>query len=54
MVIGIKYNGKGKEYKYGELIFEGEYLYGYKRKGKEYRENKLEFEGEYIIVLAMN
>ena len=46
-----KRNGKGKEYNnYNKLIFEGEYLYGFKRKGKEYySNNKLEYEGEYIL-----
>ena len=44
-----KRNGKGKEYDYkGELIFEGEYLYNYRRKGKEYIKEKLEYEGEYL------
>ena len=43
-------NGKGKEYdkKTGQLIFDGEYLYGQKIKGKEYKNGKLEYEGEYI------
>ena len=41
-------NGKGKEYYYGELIFEGEYLYNKKRKGKGYHKGKLEYEGEYL------
>ena len=45
-------NGKGKEYnKYGELIFEGEYLNGkrWNGKGKEYTYllDKLLFKGEY-------
>ena len=41
--------GKIKEYdKYGQLIFEGEYLNGNK-KGKEYDDNcELIFEGEYL------
>ena len=43
-----KRNGKGKEYDYeGNLIFEGEYLYRFKRKGKEYLNGKLEYEGEF-------
>ena len=43
-------NGKGKEYNFkGELKFEGEYLYDYKRKGKAYVNKKLEFEGEYLF-----
>ena len=43
-----KRNGKGKEYCYGELGFEGEYLNGERNgKGKEYySDGKLEFEGE--------
>ena len=45
-----KRNGKGKEYMYGKLIFEGEYLNGKKwnGKGKEYKNDKLIFEGEYL------
>ena len=44
-----KRNGKGKEYEYGELIFEGEYSNGKKNgNGKEYKYGKLEFEGEYL------
>ena len=43
-----KRNGEGKEYdNSGEIIFEGEYLYGFKHKGKEYNNKKLIFEGEY-------
>ena len=43
-----KRNGKGKQYDYyGNLIFEGEYLYGYHLKGKYYINGKLEFEGEF-------
>ena len=44
-------DGKGiiKEYDYGELIFEGEYVNGRKNgKGKEYKYGELIFEGEYI------
>ena len=46
-------NGKGfrkKVTSYGDLIFEGEYLYGEKNgKGKDYYLfHKLEFEGEYL------
>jgi len=44
-----KINGKAKEYFDEKLIFEGEYLYGWKRKGKEYINGKLEYEGEYMI-----
>ena len=41
-------NGKGKEYNCnGKLIFEGEYLYNWRRRGKEYIKNNLEYEGEY-------
>ena len=44
-----KLNGKGKEYNFGKLKFEGEYLDNKKHgKGKEYDYGeKLEFEGEY-------
>ena len=43
-----KRHGKGKELnKKDELIFEGEYLYGYKLKGKYYKNGKLEYEGEF-------
>ena len=54
----LKYEGeyikgklvKGKEYKKGKVIFEGEYLNGGKwnGKGKEYHLGKLIFEGEYL------
>ena len=45
-----KKSGKGKEYdNNGKVIFEGEYLYGYRRKGKEYMNGILEFEGEYMF-----
>ena len=45
-----KRNGKGKEYKTNQLIYEGEYLNGKRNgKGKEYDYNKeLIFEGEYL------
>ena len=40
---------KGKEYSFGELKFEGEYLNGERNgKGKEYSFGKLIFEGEYL------
>ena len=43
-------DGKGKEYQYGNLIFEGEYLDGKRNgKGKEYDWNgDLIFDGEYL------
>ena len=44
-------NGKGfvKEYEFGQLIYEGEYLNGERNgKGKEYRKGELTFEGEYL------
>ena len=42
-------NGKGKKYsKYGDLIFEGEFLYDHKLKGKYYVNRKLEYEGEFL------
>ena len=46
-----KRNGKGKEYDYdGNLLFEGQYLYNFKRKGKEYYSNgKLKYDGEYLF-----
>ena len=45
-----KRNGKGKEYKYGELLFEGEYSDGkrWNGKGKEDKNGSLIFEGEYL------
>ena len=46
-----KKNGKGKEYLYGKLVFEGEYLDGkmWNGKAKIYGfGNKIEFEGEII------
>ena len=45
-----KRHGKGKEYdnnNNGELLFEGEYFYGYRLKGKKYTKGILQFEGEY-------
>ena len=53
-------NGKGKEYKDHELIFEGKYLNGNRLieekydinkniiYGKEYNNNMLVYEGEYL------
>ena len=44
---GLKH-GQGKEYDLNRnLIFEGEYLYNYRKKGKAYVLKKLEYEGEY-------
>ena len=45
-----KRNGIGKEYNRlsGEILFEGEFLYGHKIKGKEYDKGKVEYEGEYL------
>ena len=43
--------GKAREYEYGRLKFEGEYLYGLiNGKGKEYDfyNGSVEFEGEYL------
>ena len=45
-----KKHGRGREYNnVGSLIFDGEYLYGYKRRGKGYVKGYLEFEGEYLL-----
>ena len=45
---GKRWNGKGKEYIFNRLEFEGEYING-NRKGKEYfYDGKLIFEGEYL------
>ena len=45
-----KRHGKGKEFNdKGKVIFEGEYLYNWRRRGKEYIKNKLEYEGEYLF-----
>ena len=43
-------NGKGKEYKYGQIIYEGEFLNKEKNGyGKEYySDGDLKFEGEFI------
>ena len=43
-------NGKGKEFKNDQLIFEGNYL-NYKKsgEGKEYNNNKIIFEGNYSL-----
>ena len=46
--INGKRNGNGKEYYKNKLIYDGIYLYNYRRKGKEYVNDKLEFEGEYL------
>ena len=43
-----KKHGKGKQYSFGVLLFEGEYLYDFKRKGKLYINEKLEYDGEYL------
>ena len=45
-----KKNGKCKDYWYGKLIFEGEYLNGERNgKGKEYdKYGRIIFEGEYL------
>ena len=43
-----KRHGKGTEYEYGSLIFQGEYLNGFKYKGKSYAKNKLDYVGEYL------
>ena len=43
-----KRNGKGKEFDSdGNIVYEGEYLYGFKIKGKYYKKRKLNFEGEF-------
>ena len=45
-----KRNGRGKEYDYnGIFIFEGDYLYNYRRGGKAFAEGRLEYEGEYYF-----
>ena len=50
-----KLNGKGKEYNFnGKIMFEGEYLYNYKRKGREYVNERLEYEGEYLYGIKWN
>ena len=50
-----KREGKGKEYNNaGDLIFEGEYFYGYKKKGKAYVNKILEYEGEYLFEKKWN
>ena len=33
---------------YGELIFEGIYLYSFFVSGKQYTENRLEYEGDFL------
>ena len=44
-----KESGNGKLYNQkGELIFEGEFLYGKKIKGKAFIHGILEYEGEYL------
>ena len=47
---GFGRNGKGKEYKDGKIIFDGEYYHGkrWNGKGKEFNEEgKIIFEGKY-------
>ena len=45
----INGNGKSKEYKDNQLIFEGEYINGKRNgKGREYNNDKLIFEGTYL------
>ena len=45
----INGKGKGKEYLFNELIFEGEFSNGKRNgKGKQYWNNKLKFEGEFL------
>ena len=44
-----KRNAKGKCYNNGILVFEGEYLYGYKLRGKIYYNEKLHYEGEFLF-----
>ena len=41
-------HGKGKQYKNGWLIYDGEFYYGKREgKGKDYYNDQLVFEGEY-------
>ena len=49
-----KRNGKGKSFYDGELRFDGEYIYGFKRKGKEYKNGILEYEGNYLYNFPSN
>ena len=45
----INGNGKSREYKNNQLIFEGEYINGKRDgKGREYNNDKLIFEGTYL------
>ena len=46
-----KRNGKAKAYNYnGHLLFEGQYLYDFKRKGKEYySDEQLKYKSEYLF-----
>ena len=45
---------KGREYNYGKLIYDGEYLNGQKNgQGKEYDNGKLIYEGEYLMEKKM-
>ncbi len=39
---------------FGELCFEGEYLYGERIKGKAYINGKLEYEGDYLYLRKYN
>ena len=50
-----KESGNGKLYNQkGELIFEGEFLYGKKIKGKAFIHGILEYEGEYLYDAKWN
>ena len=48
--------GKGKEYEYGKLVFEREYLEDerFNGKGKEYKDGKILFEGECLGSIRFN
>ena len=56
---GMILNSENRDYnnnkeKKGDLIFEGEYLYGHRKLGKEYENKKLIYEGEYLYERKWN
>jgi len=48
--LNYKWNGKGKEYYNNKLMFEGEYLYGYKLKGKYYTNGKWNMKVNFYLI----
>ena len=49
-----KKNGKGKEYKYEQLVFEGEFINNEKLNGKFYGQNNDTYEFKYNTKILVN